>query len=494
MKKDNHLDAVIIGAGIGGIATALRLRKLGMSVLVLEKNERVGGKLEELTWEKFRWDKGPSLFTQPEQVMELFELYDRDASALFSYEKLPVSCKYFFDDGQVITMFADEEKRKTELLQQFSKTETQSVIDLIEESADTYNRMGKIFIDRPKFGIKNLLDPDLIRSYPLLVSAKMRSTLHDYHKRKLKNKNLVQLFDRYGTYNGSNPYQMSGLYSMIAHLELNEGAYFPKKGMRHIIESLYDLALEVGVQFETSQTSIQIQENLKGEFDIKSDTNAFTAKKIVSAIDCFQFYAKIMPQLKSPVDVKKVDLSTSAVVNYWAIDKQIDTLDVHNIFFTEDYRKEFQEIFDQKEIPGEPTIYVHVSSLINKADAPHDGQNWFVMINTPAGVEPTDQQLEKLDDFVLDQLEKHLKMDIRTHVIHKKQWTAGGIEEDTGAFKGALYGASSNGKISALTRHGNQSKSNPNIYFCGGTVHPGGGIPLVLKSAKIVAQLMKDAK
>ena len=169
-------------------------------------------------------------------------------------------------------------------------------------------------------------------------------------------------------------------------------------------------------------------------------------------------------------------------------------LSLHNIFFSEDYQKEFDLIFNKKSIPNDFTIYLHLSSVMNKDDSPTNGQNWFVMINTPAGITPTTDEKYAIRETILKVLEERLKVDISAHLKFEQIWDAKKIEEDTGSFAGAIYGAASNEKLSALKRHGNQIKEYPNLYFCGGTVHPGGGIPLVLKSAKIVANLIQYEK
>ena len=160
---------------------------------------------------------------------------------------------------------------------------------------------------------------------------------------------------------------------------------------------------------------------------------------------------------------------------------------LHNIFFTEDYKNEFDQIFNRNEFPSDPTIYVHNSSAISSSDAPAGKQNWFVMINTPAGKVPTEEELKNIRNTIFKNLKERHGFDVADKILFEEYWTAKGLESDTGAIGGALYGASSNGKRAALKRHPNKSTKYDNLYFCGGTAHPGGGIPLALKSAEIVA-------
>jgi phytoene desaturase len=425
----------------------------------------------------------------PEQVDELFELYDKNPRDYFKYVQIEETCHYFFNDGTNFLFESNPEKRSSALIEKFGQSSGQAAIDYMVESEKTYNQVGTIFIDRPKYGIKNLFDRELIKRYPKLLSRKLLGSLNRWNERKLKQEHLVQIFNRYGTYNGSNPYQMSGLYSMIPHLELNLGTFFPEKGMRSIVDSLYDLAVEQGIEFRFDERQIHASP-IKNGYAIETAAENFHTPLLVSAIDCVTFYKYILADTKEQAKYAKQEKSSSAVVFYWAVEKKFPALKLHNIFFGADYEAEFQQIFGTKDLPETPTVYVHISSVVNPQDAPENGQNWFVMINTPAGIVPDNLQRAKLRAYIDQELEKHLGEPVSPHVLHENVWDATAIEFDTGSHMGALYGAACNHKMAALQRHGNTSKKYKNLYFCGGTVHPGGGIPLVLKSAKIVSDLI----
>lgn len=487
--SESNRPVVVIGAGLAGIAVALRLRKKGRNVTVLERNDSFGGKLSDFEWEGYRFDKGPSLFTMPEQVDELFKLYGKDPREHFHYVKINESCHYYFPDGTDFLLEGDKVRRNKALVDTFGSEYGQAAINYIEEIGKTYDEIGTIFIDRSKFGVKNIFDSALIKRYPKLVSRKVTGSLNSFNQRKLKDDNLVQLFNRYGTYNGSDPYRMSGLYSMISHLEVNLGTFFPKNGMRSIVERLYDLAIDNGVDFRFNQKTITASP-VNGGYQVKTNDDTIEAVELVSAIDCVTFYDSVLKDSKLSEKYKKQERSSSAVVFYWAVEKIIPQLKLHNIFFGADYEEEFAQIFNTKVLPDKPTVYVHVSSVVNPEDAPVNGQNWFVMINTPAGIVPDDVQREQLRQYIDNMMQKHLGCSVLESVKHEKFWDASKIEMDTGSYMGALYGAACNDTMAAFTRHGNVSKKYKNLYFCGGTVHPGGGIPLVLKSAKIVSELM----
>lgn len=484
--------AVVIGAGIAGIAIALRLRKRGFEVTVLEKSAQYGGKLGAFDWNGFRWDKGPSLFTAPKLIDELFTLFGEGPREHFNYTRHTSSCSYFFPDNTSVTFHADRTELAAALKRAFGEHAAKRTLAYLDESKATYTGIGDFFIDNPPFGIKDVLRRDLLVRYPQFLTAKMRKTLHAYNKSLLGDEKLVQIFDRFGTYNGSNPYKMSGIYSMIPHLEQNEGTYFPTGGMRAIATALYTLAVKHGVQFSFGQqvTSAALQQDRSWKLTVNGER--LSSGKVICAIDHLAFYRDVLKDVALHARYQQQERSTSAIVYYWAVGTVVKELGLHSIFFCEDYKAEFDALFGTQDFPEDPTIYIHISSAVNAGDAPEGSQNWFVMVNMPAGLSPTEQQRTALRELIVLRMKRQLGVDLNNGILFEKTWDARGIEADTGSVAGALYGASSNGRLSALKRHGNTVKKYPNLYFCGGTVHPGGGIPLVLKSAKIVDQLIAE--
>ncbi|MEZ4922602.1 MAG: NAD(P)/FAD-dependent oxidoreductase [Crocinitomicaceae bacterium] len=483
-------DTVVIGGGLSGMAAALRRNKRGDKVLLLEKNQKLGGKLDELKWNNFRWDKGPSLFTLPHLVDELFELYGKDPRQYFQYELHHENCRYYYQDGTKFILQTDENQRRLELSQIFSDREANAVEDYLIKAASTYNAIGDLFIDEPKLQWKDALKPKVLKQYPKVLSSQMLRNLNRFNEGKLKHPKLVQLFNRFGTYNGSNPYKMSGLYSMIPHLELNLGTYFPKGGMRSIVDGIENLISETDIEIRLDQQQIRVEAK-NGGFLINSNGRSILSKRVICAIDHVTFYRKIFRDNKQLNRSLVEERSSSGLVFYWAIDQKFNEIGLHNILFSEDYKKEFDQIFGGQ-IPENPTIYIHNSSAIEPSDAPENGQNWFVMINTPAGVQPTEKQIGQLRSFIVDRVRQFVGIEIENKILFEDHWTMKDIESITGSYQGALYGGAFNSKMASFKRHGNQSKKHKGLFFTGGSVHPGGGIPLVLKSAKIVDQLIEE--
>jgi phytoene desaturase len=488
MVIQNKYDVIIMGAGLAGIACAIRLRKKGKTVLVIEKNETFGGKLAELRWKDYRWDKGPSLFTEPNLIEELFELCGKSTTDYFQYEQQDKSCSYYFSDLQNLTLYNEHKKLDKELSKVVAKNDQNAYYQYIQSSKELYDLAGDFFISNPIPKANDLFKPSMLKRYPTLLKRQIRKSLHQHNAKVFEDDKLIQLFDRFGTYNGSNPYKMSGLYSMVSHLELDNGTYAPTKGMRSIVQSLYNLSLEIGVAYAFNETAIASSK--EGGYLLEG-VNQYVGESLVCAIDHTQFYAKVLKDPRLEKKYKKRERSTSGLVLYWAMNTTIPQMGLHNLFFGQDYQKESEALWNKKENCSDPSIYINISSKVNPTDAPQNGENWFVMVNTPAGIPSTEGYRELVTQRTIERIKDNFGIDISDKIQHSDYWDSTGIEEETGSFEGAIYGASSNQLSSALKRHKNKSSNYKNLYFCGGTVHPGGGIPLVLRSSKIVANYFK---
>jgi phytoene desaturase len=486
MKK-----AIIIGAGIGGIASAIRLQNKGYAVQVLEKNEYPGGKLTQFYKDGFRFDAGPSLFTMPNLVTELFEISGKKSSDYFNYEQLEILCNYFYEDGTRISahsdiaVFADEIGRKT--------TDTAEKIKKhLKKSKFIYQATEEQFLNKSLHKISSFLSFSTLASILKLPFLNIFSSMNQVNESAFSDTKTIRLLNRYATYNGSNPYKAPGILNIIPHLEFELGAYLPKGGMHEITNSLVKLAKEKGVEFHFNQevTSIQTANNLiKG---VITKTKYYSGDVIVCNADIHTVYEKLIPSAKKLKKVDAQERSSSALIFYWGMDKKFSELDVHNIMFTEDYKTEFDHIFDSKTIYEDPTIYINITSKQIKEDAPEGKENWFVMINVPSVYgQDWDQMIATARKNILAKISRNLGENIENHIVFEEKLTPQLIQDKTSSFKGSLYGTSSNSRFAAFFRHKNFSSQYKNLYFCGGSVHPGGGIPLALSSAKIIDKLIK---
>ncbi|RRQ47473.1 phytoene desaturase [Maribacter algicola] len=482
--------ALVIGAGIGGIATSLRLRSKGYDVTVLESNSYPGGKLHAIEKDGYRFDLGPSLFTMPHLVTELFELYQVDSQKYFQFKKKEIVCNYFWQDGQKFSITSDSEKFIKEAALYFNEPQ-QKIRSYLRRNQKKYDLTAELFLENSLHKLSTYLTKQTIKSILQIGKLNINDSLDSVNQKYFKNPKLVQLFNRYATYNGSSPYRTPGIMSMIPHLEMYYGTFFPKGGMHQISISLYEFAKQQGVTFKFEHPVDSITIKNKIALGAVCNNDFHEADVVVSNMDIFPTYKKLMKDEPHPKKTLEQERSSSALIFYWGISKEFPELDLHNILFTESYPKEFNALFEKKNLYKDPTVYINITSKEETNDAPKGHENWFVMINAPGNYGQDWELLKKeARKNIISKINKILKTNIEEFITTEQILDPVGIENNTSSYRGALYGASSNSKFAAFIRHANFSKSIKNLYFCGGSVHPGGGIPLCLLSAKIVSDLV----
>jgi phytoene desaturase len=347
-----------------------------------------------------------------------------------------------------------------------------------------------VFLERSLQRLKTYLHRDAIRTLFHLPQLDTTRNMHQANKSFFKDSHMVQYADRYATYNGSNPHQAPATLNVIPHLEHHLGAYFPDGGMYNITKSLVKLAESLGVAFhyDSPVEQIVLENNKATGISVKGKN--IPGDVVVSNMDVWFTYQKLLADHPAfrPKKILRQERSSSALIFYWGIKRQFPDLDLHNIFFSADYKAEFDHIWQKQSIYNDPTIYLNISSKMQPGDAPQGCENWFVMINVPANKgQDWDALINEARTNILQKLSRILNTDITELILSQSILDPCSIESRTSSYQGSIYGTSSNSRLAAFLRHANRSSKIKNLYFCGGSVHPGGGIPLCLLSAKIVS-------
>ncbi|MGB0368380.1 MAG: phytoene desaturase family protein, partial [Flavobacteriales bacterium] len=246
MKKARTV--AIIGAGIAGLAAAIRLRKQGFDVTVFEANETVGGKMSEILVDGFRFDRGPTVLTKPEYVEELFELCGKSASDYWKHQAVDPIFKYFFEDGTVINSSRNQEQFATEVAEKTSDSK-ESIFKFLDDVEKTHQLTDKVFLQRSLHQFKNYLDWPTAKGILNFGKVDVFRSMNTANKKRFSDQKVVDIFNRYASYNGSNPYLAPATLNVIAHYEITLGTYFSEGGICSISKALQNLAKEIGVQF-----------------------------------------------------------------------------------------------------------------------------------------------------------------------------------------------------------------------------------------------------
>ena len=493
MKK-NSASVAVIGSGIAGLSAAIRLSLQGRKVVVFEKNTYTGGKITAFEKQGFRFDMGPSLFTMPQLVEELFELAGKTPKDYFQYHTHDEVCRYFWLDGKCLTLYPSVDRNVEAITTVFGKESGRRVRKYFDDARKKFELTAPFFLESSLHKAKTFLSPRVLKVVSEIPRLGLFSTLDDQNKRYFKEPKLVQLFNRYATYNGSSPYQTPGIMQMISHLEHGMGTHFPVGGMHAISQSLTKLAQELGVQFELSSMvkHILVEENKVQGVIVNGTERMFDL--VVCNSDIKHAYHELLPkQVRRPKKTLAQEPSSSALIFYWGIGQTFPEMDLHNIIFSEDYKEEFDHICSNGPFWNDPTIYIHISNRLEVDDAPKGKDSWFVMVNVPYDQgQDWEDIVRKVRRKLIERVSSVLGKDIASLIETEEILTPTQIQQRTSSVGGALYGTSSNERMAAFLRHSNKSSSVKGLYFCGGSAHPGGGVPLCILSGKIAAEWIKE--
>lgn len=290
--------AIVIGSGIGGLAAAIRLGVKGYNVKVFEKNNTPGGKLRSFDLGSYRFDFGPSLFTMPDYVDELFTLAGRNPKDYYEYISLGEACRYFYPDGTKFTAPTDPEDFALDASKTFG-VKREKIENYFNYNKRIFNKSGRIFLTKSVHKLSTFLNRDALNAAAQSYVIELFRSMNTANENAFENEQLSQLFNRYATYNGSNPYKAPAILNSISVLEHLHGTYFPKGGMSSITQSLYRLALDIGVEFHFEKMVSEIIYKNRSIKGIKVASKFHEADLVVSNMDVHFTYERLLPNLNA---------------------------------------------------------------------------------------------------------------------------------------------------------------------------------------------------
>lgn len=482
----------VVGCGLGGLSAAARLAHGGFDVHVYEQKRSPGGKADTKTIGDYRFDTGPSLMSMPDVFEDIFKECNEKIDEYLQYTPLKTHCRYFFEDSTIIDIGDSVEAFAREIAQKTDDS-YQSVMHYFKHIKSIYDYAADAFLYSSPF--ETFYMKEYMSANKLFNMHKIDAmrTLHQSATSFFKDRRTLQIIDRYATYNGSSPYRCPATFNIIPFVEMHGGAYNVKGGIYKITQALYKLAVKKGVRFFFNERVKRIVSDNGHVSGLITDKRKKRYDYIVCNSDVKYAYNELLGQ--NSVNArrqKNQEPSSSAHVFYWGIKGNYPSLDVHNILFSSNYREEFRHLFGSSHIYNDPTVYINITSKYNSSDAPRDGENWFVMVNAPRHQgQNWDRERARIKPVIIHKIKRLAGIDITNRIEAEGHWDPMAIERDTMSTNGSLYGNSSNGLFSAFLRQANRSRDIGGLYFCGGSAHPGGGMPLVILSGKFVSQIIQ---
>jgi len=488
--------AVIIGAGVGGIATAAFLAQREYDVEVYEKNANPGGRCGQMIQEGHRFDLGATILLMPSQYRKVFTALGLDLDRDLETTSLDPVYKLFFGDGTDLAFTRDPEKMK-ELLEAIEPGSFDRFNDYTQEGYRFFNLSMNDLLGKNFY---NLFEFVNLKSIRMLIKLKTWISHTTYIRRYFKDPRLQMAFTFQNIYVGQSPYQAPAFFSMLPATEISEGALFPRGGMHRIVEKLMSTGIERGVQvhYRKAVSKIVVNGN-KTQGILLEDGTFVEADLVIANADLPYIYNELLPDKKAANRLNKREYSCSAIVFHWGVDKVYPQLDHHSVFLNEPYKEGLNKIFKEKSLSGNPSFYIHAPVRTDKSAAPENHDTLSVIVPVAHLDEKFDQDWSELKQIaragVISRLKEAGMSDIEDHIKFEICYLPKTWEGAFNVTRGSVFGSLGHTIFQmGYFRPHNRHKKYKNLYFVGGSTHPGNGIPLVLLSAKLTSErIFKDA-
>ncbi len=480
------MKALIIGSGIGGLATACLLAKAGYEVQVLEKNECLGGRASIFEAQGYRFDMGPSWYLMPDIFEHFFASVGKKVTDYLDLIKLSPSYRIFFRGKSQQDFFSDLSK-DLPIVEKLEAGAGKKLAEYLEVSAYQYELATKLFMYKNYDSWRDLFTWQTMkfgRKLPMLKS------MHRYVESYFKTDAMQKIMEYQLVFLGSSPYHTPALYNIMNHIDFNMGVFYPQGGIYEIIKALVSIAEELGVQFKLNAAVEKIIVTDGKATGVLTKAGEFAADLVISNADMVHTEQQLLdPEYRSFTDKywQTRGMSPSALIMYLGVKGTIPQATHHNLIFSADWKKNFGEIFEQHVWPTDPSFYVCAPSKTDPSVAPAGNENLFVLVPIAPGLQYSESELTQKAQSILETLAQEWGVpDLLERIEYQKLFCVQDFIERYNSFKGSALGLAHTLKQTACFRPNNISKKVSNLYYVGAGTNPGIGMPICLISAELV--------
>ena len=488
MKK-----VAIIGGGFAGLSSACYLAKAGYEVSIFEKNSTVGGRNRKFSENGYTFEMGPSWYWMPDVFDKFFSDFGKNREDYYKLTKLNPSFSIVFDNKEKVDIPAEEK----ELIQFFENIEKGAGSKLQEFMSDAkykYDTSMDKLIYKPGKSIVEFIELDVIKG---VFKLNLFSNFKKFVRKYFKDKKLTALMDFPVLFLGSAPEDTPALYSLMNYAGLLLGTWYPKNGMYRIIESMEELAKELGVKIHTNTEISNINTNQKSVTSITLEGKEITFDAVIGAGD-YHHMESLLPQEKRNYTENYWEtrtLAPSSLIFFLGVNKKLEGLDHHTLFFDESLDDHSKEIYKDPRWPEKPLFYICNPSKTDPSLAPEGHENIFVLIPIAPDLKDTNDVREKYYNIIMDRMEKQLGQNIRENVDYKKSYCIKDFKDDYHSYKGNAYGLANTLLQTAFLKPKLKNKKLNNLVYSGQLTVPGPGMPPSLISGKLAAEeIIKQLK
>ncbi len=487
---------VVIGAGIGGLGTAGLFAKKGYDVTVLEKNENFGGRANIFEAEGFRFDMGPSWYLAPDIFEHYFELLGEKISDHLTLKKLQPSYRIFFrKDSHPLDIHSDLDI-DTGAFDSIESGAGEKLREYLKQSEYQYDVATQHFMYKNYDTVFDFLNRRVMtEGQKLSVFSKM----HSFVSRFFKSKKLQQVMEYTMVFLGTSPYEAPALYNLMSHMDFNQGVFYPTGGFYELIKSLCAIAEKNGAKLRSgANVSEIVVENGAATGVRLSNGEIVPADIVISNADMWFTETKMLGEKWRTHSQKywnKRVMAPSAFIMYLGVNEKLPGITHHNLLFSEDWRKNFDDIYKSPCLPDEPSLYVCAPSVTDSSVAPEGKENLFVLVPIASDLEMSNEEKESYADKILNLMETEMRLPgLRDKIEYRRIYTVEDFAADYNSFKGSALGLAHTIWQTAIFRPKNQSSKVKNLYYVGAGTNPGIGTQICLISAELAYKRVHGIK
>ena len=500
MKTSPNESIGVIGAGLGGLAAACTLAARGYKVVLFERNDWLGGKAARLEEAGFCFDMGPTIVTIPSVLRRVFSEAGRRMEDYLELVQLDPQWRCFFEDGSVLNLRQDPRRMALELGDFAPGTNSgQRYLDFIKLSARLNDISQRYFFYKPIGGLRDMfdfrssMDPKVLGD---VLAMRMGRSVAGTVRSFTPDARVAQMMDHFTQYVGSSPYGSPAVLCGIAHMQTDEGVWYPMGGTRAVSVALEKLARELGVEIRARTPITKILTRGREVTGVRTQQGEeIPVRAIVSNCDAVRTHRELVNGVVGARFEKRrrYEPACSGVVLYLGLNKRYEHLAHHDFVFSRDPKEEFDWIYNRGEPAPDPTCYVAATTCSEPATAPPGGEALYVLVHTPY-LQPHHDWKRMLPEYrrvIIEKLKRAGQMpDLEERIVFERTLTPQDIHERYHVLNGAIYGLASHGRFLGAFKPGNRSPDLRGLYLAGGAAHPGPGMPMVLMSGWIAADTL----
>jgi phytoene desaturase len=475
---------LVVGAGFGGLSVACHLADRGADVLVVERHDRIGGVANRVEVDGFRFDTGPSWYLMPETFERFFDAFDRSPADYYDLTRLDPQYRLFWRDGDRADVPADLDAVR-ELFESYEDGAAAALDRYLDGAREAYEVGVERFVYQDRSRIRDLIDPDVVRSARGLT---LLGTMDDHVANFFDSPKLRQIVQYSLVFLGGSPHNTPALYSLMTHVDLELGVYYPEGGLYSVVEGVADLARDLGVRFSTGETVEWIDRAGDG-FHVETDARTFAPDQVVCNANPAHVERDLLPPAGRRYGDDYWDSRTyapSAYMLYLGVEGSVDPLAHHSLVLPEDWGPHFASIFNDPRWPENPAYYVNVPSATDETVAPAGHETVVVLVPVAPGLSDGNWAREAFRDQILADLAAYTGVDLRDRIVVEREASVSTFAEQFGAPEGTALGlAHTLGQTGPLrpSRRGGFD----GLYYTGSFTGPGVGVPMTLVSGEQTA-------